>query len=53
MDISNAKNLLNDFKNNKDKRTYMNLGKLNNYLKIQEDKTFEVLKIQYNILLTI
>ena len=37
MDFSDAKNLLNDLKNNKDKRTYMNLGKLKNYLKIQED----------------
>ena len=50
MDFSDAKNLLNDFKNNEDKRTCMNLGKLKNYLKIQEDSTFEGLKIQYNIL---
>ena len=50
MDYSDTKNLLNDLKNYEDKRTCMNLGKIKKYLKIQEDSTFEGIKIQYNIL---
>ena len=50
MDYSDIKNLLNDLKNYEDKRTCMNLGKIKKYLKIQEDSTFEGIKIQYNIL---
>ena len=50
MDYSDTKNLLNDLKNYEDKRTCMNLGKIKKYLKIQEETTFDGIKIQYNIL---
>ena len=50
MDYSDCNNLLKDFKNNEEKRTCMNLGKLKKYLKIQEESTFEGMKTQYNIL---
>ena len=46
MDFSDTHNLLRDFKNDNDKRTCMNLGKLKRYLKIQEPSTM-ILKIQY------
>ena len=50
MDFSDTHNLLRDFKNDNDKRTCMNLGKLKRYLKIQEPSTLEGIKKQYNIL---
>ena len=50
MDYSDATNLLTELRKYEDKRTCMNLGKLKKYLKIQENTTFEGIKIQYNIL---
>ena len=50
MSFTDCKNLLKEFETNEDKRTCMNLGKLKKYLKIQEESTFESMKIQYNIL---
>ena len=49
MDFSDTIYLLKDLKKDKDKRTCMNLGKLKQFLKIQEEATFEGIKNQYNI----
>ena len=50
MNYSAAQNILKQFKEFKDERTFINLGKLKKYLEIDKDSSYEGLKLQYNIL---
>ena len=50
MDFSSAKNLLERIRDDKEKRTYMNLGKLKQYLRIEEKQKLKGIKKQFKIL---
>jgi len=45
MDFSDCNYLLNDLEEVEEKITFMNVGKLKKYLKIQEESTFEAMKV--------